>query len=272
MYYDTHCHPYLAKEKSQEEILENFFESGWVYLNSIWCDIESSKASIGIAKQYKWVYATIWIHPTSVLGEQIPVFPMIEKLEELYKKNSGDIVAIWEIWLDYHWLESLSKKHNISQDEIVKIQKVFFRGQIRLAKKLDLPIIIHNRSSADDVFKILVEEDCKNFVFHCYSEDLQYAQKLLKFAPDCMLWFWWVVTFKSALWVQNTAQNIPLKNIIIETDSPYLTPTPLRWRQENEPVLVKHVLSKIIDLRDESSEEITRRIFENSEKFFGIPL
>lgn len=270
MYYDTHCHPYLAKEKSQEEILENFFSAWGKYLNSIWCDIESSKTSIQISKSHKGAFASIWIHPTHTLDYMDKLQDVITQLEWLYNKYTDNIVTIWEIWLDYHWLPSLSERYGIPEEEIIKLQKEFFIAQIKLAKKLKLPFIIHNRSSAEDVFNILIEEGYKNFVFHCYSEDLQYAERLIKFAPECKLWFWWVTTFKSARNIQETAKNIPLKNILIETDSPYLTPTPLRGKHENEPLLVKYVLSKIIDLRDESSEEITKQIFKNSTEFFRI--
>lgn len=239
-------------------------------MNSVWCDLESSETCITLAQSNPGVYATIGIHPTHSLDYKNSLDESILRLEELYHKNSSHIVAIWEIWLDYHWLGSLSERYSIPEAEVVETQKEFFRAQIALAKKLDLPIIIHNRSSADDVYEILVETDCKNFVFHCYSEDTEYAQKLLAFGPNCMLWFGWVVTFKSAIWVQESAKNIPLRNIIIETDSPYLTPTPLRWKQENEPIFIKFVLSKIIDIRSEGSEEITQQIFDNSTNFFQI--
>jgi len=270
MLYDTHCHPYLAKEKAQESILENFFSNWWIYLNSIACDIESSEKSIDIAKAYSWAYATIWIHPTHTLDYKDTLDNTLEQLEELYHKNSQYIVAIGEIGLDYHWLDSLSEKYSLSVDEIVALQKEFFKAQISLAQKLDLPIIIHNRNSSADVLEILRETWCKKFVFHCYSEDYIYAQKLLVLSPDCKLWFWGVTTFKNANWVQETVKNIPLENIIIETDSPYLTPTPLRWKEENEPGFCKYVLSHIIDIRDESHDEITKQIFENSSDFFWI--
>ena len=270
MYYDTHCHPYLAQEKTQEEILENFFAGWGQYLNSIGCDIPSSQASIDLAIKHTWVRASIWIHPTHASEYSGALEETIERLRALYHANPESVVAIGEIGLDYHWLESLSQQHNISQEEIIKTQKKFFKAQIQLAKELNLPIIIHNRSSAEDLLEILMQEDCTNFVFHCYSEDLSYALRLMSFAPDCMIGFGWVTTFKSALGVQEAAQGIPLKNIIIETDSPYLTPTPYRGKQENEPILVKYILSKIIDLRDESPEEITTEIYKNSLKFFGI--
>ena len=192
----------------------------------------------------------------------------MKQLEDMYHNNKQSIVAIGEIWLDYHWLDALSKQHNLMSDEIIQTQKEFFIAQINLSCKLWLPIVIHNRNSSEDVLKILEETGCKNFVFHCFSEDYAFAQKLLKLAPNCKLGFGWVVTFKNASTVQNAAKNIPLKNILIETDSPYLTPSPYRGKQENEPLYCEHVLSKIIDLRDESPEEIRKTLYDNSIEFF----
>jgi len=91
--------------------------------------------------------------------------------------------------------------------------------------------------------------DFKNFIFHCYSENLEYANKLINFAPDCKISFSGIVTFKSAKDIQETAKNIDLKYILAETDSPYLTPTPFRGKEENEPVFTKYVIEKINELR-----------------------
>lgn len=271
MLYDTHSHPYLAKELSETEILESFFSLWWVYLNSIWCDIESSQKSVNLSKKYPWVYASIGIHPTHVLDfKDDSIDDIMNQLENIYWDNSENIIAIWETWLDFYWLDSISERYQISKHQIIQIQKNYFIAQIRLANKLRLPIIIHNRESSEQILEILIQENCKNFVFHCFSEDLNYALRLIKHAPECKLWFWWVVTFKNALKTQEVAKNIDLKHIIIETDSPYLTPTPYRGKRENEPILVKEVLSKIIDLRNESSKEITQEIFHNSINFFGI--
>ncbi len=268
MMYDTHCHPYLAKEKSQNLILENFFWSGWEYLNCIAVDIQSSRVSIDLSKKYSGVQAVIWIHPTHCLEYKWALEKTIEDLELLYKTHSQHIVAIGECWLDYHWLQSLSEKYALPKQEIITIQKEFFKAQINLAKKLKLPIVIHNRNASEDVFLLLQESWFKNFVFHCFSEGYDFAMKLINFAPECKLWFWGIVTFNSALKIQEAAAKIPLKNILVETDSPYLTPAPHRGKQENEPLYVRHVLDKIIDLRDESPEEIEREIFENSKKLF----
>jgi Tat protein secretion system quality control protein TatD with DNase activity len=149
------------------------------------------------------------------------------------------------------------------------LQKDFFKAQISLAKKLDLPLMIHNREAWDDIFEILQKTNFKNFIMHCYSENLEYALKLLDFAPDCMISFSWILTFNSAKNVQETASKIPLKNILIETDSPYLAPAPFRG-QENYPYNVEKVFEKLCSLRSESKEEIEKVILENSLRVFGI--
>ncbi len=280
MIYDTHCHPYLAKNKTIEDILKNFQNSG-SFLNSIWVDIESSMKSIELAKKHDFIYASIWIHPCDI--KDLDLQKTILELEKIYLENKQQVVAIWETGLDYYWMEIDGDKlvKNITDKQKAQeikskyisqtkaLQKLFFKAHIELAKSYNLPIIIHNRNSKEDVFEILKETDFKNFIFHCYSEDLVYAKQLLEFAPDCKISFSWIVTFKNAADIQETAKNIPLKNIIIETDSPYLTPEPHRWRAENEPAFVEHVLEKIIDLRNESPELIKKQIFENSIETFN---
>ncbi len=258
MLYDTHCHPNLAKNKNTMQIINNFLEENPEgFLNIIWTDLEKSKNVIEISKQNSKTFCSIWVHPCDI--SDLNKKETINTLEELYLENKEKIVAIWETWLDYYWQKDKKEE-----------QKKFFKAQIELAKKYNLPVIIHNRKSKDDIYKILVETNFKNFIFHCYSENLEYAEKLLKLSPSCKISFSGIVTFKNAKDIQETAKNIPLKNILVETDSPYLTPAPHRWKQENEPSFTKYVLEKIVELRDEDSEEIKKVIFENSLEVFGI--
>ena len=268
--YDTHCHPYLARDKNSDAILKSFFDSGGTDLNTIAVDIPSSQTCIDLAMRYSWVHATIGIHPTHCLEYKDHIEKTMRTLEELYHDNSDHIVAIWECWLDYHWLKAMSKESWLETKEIQDIQKHVFTQQIHLAKKLALPIVIHNRDSSKDILEILKDENCTNFVFHCFIEDREFAQKLIEFAPECKLWFGGVTTFSNAHKVQEVVSRIPLKHIIIETDSPYLTPTPHRGKQENEPIYVQHVLNKITSLRVEQWEEIEKQILKNSREFFWI--
>lgn len=274
---DTHCHPYLNRDKKLEDILKNFFENKWENLIIIWTDLVNSRKSLEIAKSNKKIFTTIWIHPCDIWN--LDLENTILELENIYKENKEKIVAIWEIWLDYYWLEIDAKKYfeewkiknidDYKKGEKEK-QKLFFKWQIDLAKKLDLPIVIHNRNSKDDIFEILKEKKFKNFVFHCYSEDLDFAKKVIEFAPESMISFSWIITFKNASDIRQTAKNINIKNILSETDSPYLTPVPYRWKEENEPIYTKYIIEEIAKIRWEDIENVAKNIYNNSKRFFKI--
>ena len=260
--YDTHCHPNLNKIKESEEVINNFFENWWKYMNIIWTNLKTCSDVLKLSNINEWIYTSIWIHPCDIYDLDLEA--TIKKLEKLLLENRKKIVAVWECWLDYYWME----KDNLDNKEKLKLkQELFFKAQINLAKKNNLPIIIHNRDSKDDVLRILKETSFKNFIFHCYSENLEYAEKLIEFSPNCKISFSGIVTFKNAKEIQETAKNIPLINILAETDSPYLTPTPFRWKEENEPLFTKYIIEKISELRE---RDCSREILENSIKIFNI--
>jgi TatD DNase family protein len=267
--FDSHCHPYLSKNNTSENIVSSFRKSWWDYLISIWIDIETSRTSVKLANKYDKVFASIWIQPTYTIKYKWKLENEMKLLEKLYLDNKKNIIWIWECWLDYHWIPSLIND-SLDKNTIIKIQKDFFKAQIYLAKKYNLPVIIHNRDAKEDILYILKYENYKNFIIHCFSEDLYFAKQCLNFAPNCMISFSWIITFKNSKKIQETAKNIPLKNILIETDSPYLTPVPYRWKQENKPELVKYILEKIIELRSEDSKTIKDQIIINSLKIFNI--
>ncbi len=265
MLFDTHCHTYLSKEKSELDILDKIKENKNLYITNIWVDLETSQHCIDISSKYDFAYATVWVHPCDI-HKYPDIDNFIKKLEILTKNKK--VVAIWECGLDYYRIPP-RLECNMEIESIKSLQKEFFIAQINLAKKLNLPLVIHNREAWDDIFEILQKTDFKNFIMHCYSEDLEYAQKLLDFAPNCMISFSWILTFNSAKNVQETASKIPLKNILIETDSPYLAPTPFRG-QENYPYQVEKVFEKLCSLRSENKEEIQKVVWENSLRVFGI--
>ena len=279
---DTHCHPYLIKSKSEDEIIKNFTAAGGAFFVSIWIDLETSKTSLELVKRYDFGKTSIWIHPCDVYDFDLKT--SIQKLETLYLENKDKVVAIWETWLDYYWMVKDAEKVTVNiQDKDKKeqlekkyiwekkaLQKLFFEAQIMLAKTYNLPLIIHNRDAKEDTIKILKKHNYKNFIMHCFAEDLAFANACIDFAPDCMISFSGIVTFKNAKAIQETAKNIPLKNILIETDSPYLTPDPYRGKQENEPAFTAYVLKKIQELRNEVPDVIESQIFENSKKVFKI--
>lgn len=269
---DTHCHPYLNRKKSEKDIFKNFFENGWENLIIIWTDLENSKNSLKIAEKSEKIFTTIWIHPCDC--QNLDLEKTIFELEKIYKNNSWKIKAIWEIWLDYYRILKDAENFSENKENYIlqrkKEQKIFFEKQIDLAKKLNLPIVIHNRESGEDIFQILKEKNFKNFVLHSFSENLDFAKKVLDFAPECKISFSWVLTFKNALEIQKVAKKIPLENILAETDSPFLTPVPFRGKEENEPIFTKFVIEKISELRQENLEKVAENIFLNSKKFFWI--
>ena len=259
MFIDTHCHPYSHKQKNLTEVFSNFKKLWWQHLVCIGTNPETSQKSIDLAREHDFISASIWIHPCDVDSTELE--DVMWWLEKLFLENKEYIVGLGETGLDYY--------HNDSDDMKV-LQKAYFRAHIALARKYNLPIIIHNRDSKDDVLEILTETWFQNFIFHCYSENLEYAQKLIALAPDCKISFSGIVTFKNAPDTHETAVHIPLKNILVETDAPYLTPVPYRGKEENEPGYTRYCLEKIIELRDEPRDEIIETIFRNSCEVFGL--
>ena len=256
----------MALEKNTKDILENFKRSGGKHLVSIWTDLNTSEQSIDLANEYDFISATVWIHPTDVLKSKKSLEENLLILEEFIQNNKNLIVWIWETGLDYHWL---SEDPIILQQEKEK-QENYFIAHIELAKKYDFPIIIHNRNSWDDILRILEKTECKNFIIHCFSEDLAFANKCFEISSDAKMSFSGIVTFKNAKSIAATAANIPLESILIETDSPFLTPAPYRGKQENEPAFTQYILEEIIKLRRESPEIITQQILKNSLDIYNL--
>ena len=266
--FDTHTHIYLSEKKSQEEIIKQIQDDPNIkYIATIGLDEEVNKNNIILSKNYPFIIPSIGIHPCYVEWYNKEKEQTLENLETLIKTEK--IYALWECWLDYYRLPPRLTETSFSKEELVNLQKYFFKWQIELAKLYRVPLIIHNREAKEDILKILIQHDYKNFVFHCYSEDLSFAEEILSFAPDAFISFSGIVTFKNSKQVQETAAKIPLKNILTETDCPYLSPEPKRW-QENYPENVAFVLKKIQSLREESPEEVEKTIYENSLRFFWI--
>lgn len=269
MLIDTHTHIYLNKEKHEEAIIADLGNDGISKIISIWIDLPSSEKSIALAKTHPGViFATVWIHPTDVKQYENTVEETFEKLEELIKNNQEFVKWIGECGFDFHWID----KNNFEAEKAV--QEVFFRKQIELAKKYDLPIIIHSRDSKEDVLRVLKDLNATKFILHCYSEDLDFAYKALYFSAECKISFSGIVTYKSAPNVQNTAANIPLERILVETDCPFLAPQEVRGT-ENIPNNTKYNLQKIFELRTangkkETFEEIEKQIYKNSLEIFNI--
>lgn len=281
MFTDTHFHPYLLKENSLDTVIKDYREQWWQKLISIGVDYESSLKSINYSQKYDCMYASIWVHPCHIWFDWASITELIQNIKsksdtveivatfrEMYYQNNENVIAIGECWLDYYWIEKIAERENCSADQIRELQKLFFKAQILLAKELWLPFIIHNRNAGKDVFDILKECNYWKFVLHCFAENYSYASQCIELFPECMFSFSGILTFKNAWEIQETAQKIPLERILIETDSPYLTPAPFRGKQENQPAFTQYVLKKIQELRSEEDFIIQKSILRNSDNFF----
>jgi len=251
---DSHAHLEDEKyDKDREEIIEEC-KKDLTFLINVGSNLLTSKQSIELAHNYDFIYASVGIHPHDAQKE----FDKVEEIEKLALQQK--VVAIGEIGLDYYYDEP-SKE----------FQKEVFTKQIRLAKKLNLPIIIHDRDAHEDILDILKKEWTKDLrgVFHSYSGSVEMAFQVIEM--NFYISLGGPVTFKNAKKPKEVAKAVPIEKLLIETDSPYLTPEPYRGKR-NTPVYVKFVAGKIAELRGIPYEEASRITAENAIKLFNIPI
>ena len=247
---DTHTH--IDDEKYNidiSEVIKRAKDENKFIIN-IGCDLESSIASIELAKKYSdFIWASVGYHPHNAKDYDEA------KLNKLLDKNSDKIVAIGEIGLDYHY-----------GSDTKNIQKEVFRKQLRLAKKRNLPVVIHNRDANEDSLEIVKSENITNGVFHFFSGDINMALELLHIG--FYLSFGGVVTFKNSDRLE-LIKKIPLNKILLETDCPYVTPHPFRGKR-NEPAYIKYVAETIADALLMPVDKLINIANENAEKLFKI--
>ncbi|MFC2948816.1 TatD family hydrolase [Virgibacillus sediminis] len=254
MLFDTHVHLNARQfHEDREETIQRAFDSGVKYMTVVGFDRETIPLAIEIAEQNDTIYAAVGWHPVDAVDMTEEDLDWIEELSSHPK-----VVAIGEMGLDYHWDKSPKE-----------VQKKVFRQQINLAKKVDLPIIIHNREATEDIIEILQEENAREVggVMHCYNDSVKYVQACLDM--NFYISLGGPVTFKNATLPKEVAAEVPLDRLLVETDAPFLAPHPNRGKR-NEPAYVKLVAEKIAELRDMPYEEISRITTENAFAFFGI--
>ena len=232
MLFDSHCHVDDDRyDEDREELINSLPEKGIDLILEIGADMGSSRRAAKLAERYPFIYAAVGVHPSDTRN-------MTEKdIEELAMLSQNPKVkAIGEIGLDYHY-----------EDTHKPTQQKWFRRQMELAMDLSLPFIIHDRDSHADCLSILREYDVKKTggVMHCFSGSAQMAKEVI--GMGMMISLGGPVTFKNARHAVEVAKEIPLDKILIETDSPYLAPEPLRGKR-NSPEHVRFVAEKIADL------------------------
>lgn len=249
---DTHCHLDCI-EGSLDEALQRANDNGVTKFISIGAASgrETNAAAIGLADKYDSVWATIGYHPHNAVD-----FSDLSSLEEYFEHPK--VVAIGETGLDFY--RDWAPKEN---------QKRLLRYSIGVARELKKPLILHTREAREETFKILREEhaDLIGGVFHCFSEDLEFAKRIIDFGFHIS--FTGIVTFKKAEGLQAVAQSIPLDTILLETDCPYMAPEPFRGKP-SEPMHVYYIGKKIAELRNLDLETFAAAIKNNTKKLFTI--
>lgn len=250
--FDSHAHLMDKRyENEVKKIIENAIVNDVKYITNIGCDRVTSKQAVEQAEANENVYATIGMYPEYCNEEEID-FTFLYELAKSYK-----VVAIGEIGLDYH-REGTNKEN----------QKKHFIKQINIANELKLPVAIHSRDADMDMLEILKNNKIENgFIMHCFSSSVEIAKEIIKLGGYISLSG--TVTFKNARNVVEVAKIVPLDRLLIETDSPYLTPEPNRGRT-NEPANVRYTAQKVADIREMTLENLAEILLENTKQIYRI--
>ena len=249
--FDTHAH-YDSNgfAADRDEILSALPAAGVGLVVDPGCELESSRAALALAERYPFVYAAVGIHPSDCAGTGEAEFAALRKL-----CGHEKVVAVGEIGLDYYWKDNPSKE----------FQQTVFRRQIELAIELGLPVIVHDREAHGDSLAIVLDYPEARGVFHCFSGSPEMAEELLK--RGWYLGFDGPITYKNAQKAPEVAAVTPLDRIVVETDSPYLTPVPFRGKR-NDSRYLPYVMEKLAEWKGVTPEEMTRITWENGLRLF----
>ena len=253
MIFDTHAHlDDRAFDEDRAQLLDRLPEEGIALVMNPGCSLASSQEAVRLANQYDYLFAAVGSHPDA--ADEVN-----EETLRQYRRLCTDnpkVKALGEIGLDYHY-------EDIPRD----IQKLAFRAQMDLARELDLPVIVHEREAHEDGMKIAAEFPTVTGVFHCYSGSLEMARWLIE--RGWYIGFGGVLTFKNARKALEVASNIPLEQIVLETDCPYMAPEPYRGKR-NDPGKLYRVAEKLAELRGLTVEEVQAVTLENGKRLYRI--
>ena len=252
MIFDTHAHyDSGAFNADRFDILASMPEKNVGLIVDPGCDLESNRAAIALAEKYSFVYAAVGWHPEDMDKLTDEGFDEMIKL-----MHHAKCVAVGEVGLDYYW----DAGH---KDE----QKALFIRQIELALELDKPVIVHDREAHGDSFDIVCRYPALRGVFHCYSGSAEMAAELLK--RGWYLGFDGPITYKNARKALEVLQMCPLERMVIETDSPYLTPVPNRGKR-NDSRNLPYIAARIAEIKGMTTEEVAEVTLQNGKQLFGL--
>ena len=254
MLIDSHAHLDDERfDRDRERLIESLKENGIDLVINPGDDLQSSIKAVALAEKYENIYAAVGVHPHAAKEMDDATIGILKSFA-----NREKVIAIGEIGLDYYYDNSPRN-----------IQRQRFIEQLNLAKEVDLPVIIHSRSAAGETFEILKEAQDGNLegVLHCYSGSVEMAIEYIKLGFYISIAG--PITFKNSRVAKEVAKAVPLDKLLIETDSPYLTPEPYRGKR-NEPIYVRYVAGTIAEAKGLSFEEIAKATAENAKKLFRI--
>lgn len=251
--FDTHAHyDSGAFNGDRLELLASMPSRGVELIVNPGCDLESSRTAVELSERFPFVYAAVGVHPSDC-GEWEDSW--LEELRSLAARPK--VKAIGEIGLDYYWKE-------VPRD----LQKEVFRAQLQLAKDLDLPVIVHDREAHADCLAMVKEFPGVRGVFHCYSGSAEDAKTLVKLGWH--LSFTGTITFKNARKAPEVIAAVPLERLMVETDAPYMAPTPFRGKRCDSRYVYR-MAETIADIKGLTRQEVEEATTATGRKLFGIP-
>jgi TatD DNase family protein len=254
MLFDTHVHLNIEQfDEDRDEVIQRAKAAGVEKMVVVGFDHETINKAIALAEAHDFIYAAVGWHPVDAIDFTDEDLLWLEELAHHEK-----VVALGEMGLDYYWDKSPKD-----------VQKDVFRKQIALAKKVKLPIIIHNREATEDVIALLQEEHAEEVggIMHCFAGEVEHVKPCLEM--NFYISLGGPVTFKNAKAPKEVAKVVPADRLLVETDCPFLAPHPNRGKR-NEPAYVRLVAEQIAELRETSIETIEQQTTANALRVFGI--
>lgn len=251
MIIETHIHlNHNQYNEDTEQVVERAAMAGVSHLIDIGCEPHSLDLTLALSEKYNNIKSAIGLHPVDVMQCTDDLLAKIEKLAS----TSKNVIAIGEIGLDYHWYPEQKEQ-----------QQALFHKQMQIASKLNLPVIIHSRDAYQDCYEILKQYPTVTGVIHSFSDNYKMASKFIDLGY--YIGIGGPVTFKNGHNQKDVVRNIDINRLLVETDGPYLTPTPHRGKR-NEPAYLKYIIEEIANIRNEKMEIVANSIYENSCNLF----
>ena len=258
MIFESHAHfDDEAFDEDRDKLLSDIKSHGIETIVNVAASLSSVESTLKLSHLYPHVYAAIGVHPSETLELNDENLDLLRQ-----RMNDERCVAVGEIGLDYHFLDEYP-------DPDKKTQKIWFEKQLQLARELDKPVIIHSRDAAADTLEIMKKSEYSSLKYdmHCYSYSKEMVKELNKL--DCYYGIGGVITFKNAKKLIEALQEMPLNRIMLETDCPYLAPTPHRG-ERNSSYYLPLVAQRIAELKGLSYEDVVSITCENAKRFFNM--